>query len=138
MRFFAVIDTNVLVSALMSKTDDSATAQVLDRLVSGEVTLVYSDEIFHEYDDVLHRRRFGFPVKKVSVLLEFIKKYGEKLTPTPIGEILPDPKDLPFYEVVMEKGTDESWLVTGNLKHFPVKPFIVTPREFLDILDGNV
>lgn len=57
------------------------------------------------------------------------------IVPTPTGEILPDMKDLPFYEVVLEKGEDDAYLVTGNLKHFPQKPFIVTAREFLDILN---
>jgi hypothetical protein len=48
---------------------------------------------------------------------------------------LPDPKDQVFYEVVMEKRKNEvSYLVTGNIKHFPKKPFIVTPREMLDII----
>ena len=30
---------------------------------------------------------------------------------------------------------DAAYLVTGNTRHFPKKPFIVTAREFLDILD---
>lgn len=44
-------------------------------------------------------------------------------------------KDLPFYEVVMEKREDDAYLVTGNLKHFPVKAFIITARQMLEILD---
>ena len=28
----------------------------------------------------------------------------------------------------------DAYLVTGNLKHFPVETFIVTPREMLDIV----
>ncbi len=48
---------------------------------------------------------------------------------------LPDPKDRIFYEVVMEKRkTEEAYLVTGNIRHFPVKPFVVTPREMIDII----
>lgn len=46
-------------------------------------------------------------------------------------------KDLPFYEVVMEKQDDNAYLVTGNLKHFPLEPFIITARQLLDILDGR-
>jgi len=42
---------------------------------------------------------------------------------------MPDPKDKVFYEIVMEKRkTEDAYLVTGNIKHFPAKPFIVTPR----------
>lgn len=44
-------------------------------------------------------------------------------------------KDLPFYEVVLEKRDDNTYLVTGNIKHFPKEPFVVTPRELLDILN---
>lgn len=51
------------------------------------------------------------------------------------GELLPDMKDLPFYEVVVEKQVDGAFLVTENMKHFPAKPFIVTAKEFLDILN---
>ena len=49
---------------------------------------------------------------------------------------LPDPKDSMFYEIVMEKRKNtEAFLVTGNIKHFPKEPFIVTPREMLTILE---
>lgn len=47
----------------------------------------------------------------------------------------PDMKDVPFYEVVLEKWDDDAYLVTGNIKHFPKEPYIVTPRELLDILN---
>ena len=41
-----------------------------------------------------------------------------------------------FYEVVLEKEEDNAYLVTGNIKHFPDKPNIVTAREFLIILEA--
>lgn len=48
---------------------------------------------------------------------------------------LPDTKDRVFYEVVMEeRKREDAYLVTGNIKHFPVKPYVVTPREMLDII----
>ena len=54
----------------------------------------------------------------------------------PVEEIIPDPKDIVFYEVVMEgrKEHDEAYLVTGNIKHFPAKSYIVTPKEMLEIM----
>ena len=42
--------------------------------------------------------------------------------------------DLIFYEVAMEKRDDDAKLVTGNLKHYPIKDFIITPAEMLEIL----
>ena len=46
-------------------------------------------------------------------------------------------KDLPFYEVVLEKKDDNAYLVTGNIKHFPQEPFVVTANQLLEILNNN-
>lgn len=131
----AVIDTNVLVSALLSSHEDAATVQVVSRLLSGEIIPLYSTEIMREYHEVLRRKRFGFSEKTVVTMLDAIEQFGVQVTPGPTGEMLPDQKDLPFYEVVMEKQDDNSYLVTGNIKHFPKRPYIVTAREMLEILD---
>ncbi len=48
-------------------------------------------------------------------------------------EYFPDPKDVVFYEITMSK--EGSYLVTGNIKHFPAKPFVVTPAENIGILE---
>lgn len=135
MPCYAVIDTNVLVSALLSSHNDAATVLVVGKLFSGEVIPLFSNEILKEYSDVLHRTKFHFSEETVSILLQTIEKYGERILPTPINELLPDIKDLPFYEVVVEKQKDNAYLVTGNMKHFPSKPFIVTAKEFLEILN---
>jgi putative PIN family toxin of toxin-antitoxin system len=137
MTYYAVIDTNVLVSALISSHDDAATVLVVEKIFSGEVIPLFNDEIIKEYNDVLRREKFHFSNKTVNILLQAIEKYGEHVVPTPTGELLPDMKDLPFYEVVVEKQEDNAYLITGNMKHFPLKPFIVTPKEFLDILNKS-
>lgn len=138
MICYAVIDTNVLVSALLSGKDDAATVQVLGKVLSGEIIPVYSNVITKEYREVLSRKKFGFLSETIEYLLSAVEKYGILVDPSPSGTILPDMKDLPFYEVVLEKRDDNAYLVTGNIKHFPQKPFVVTPRELLDILsNGN-
>lgn len=137
MICFAVIDTNVLVSALLSSKEDTATVQVVRKLLSGEIVPLYSKEIINEYRNVLEREKFGFSKSIVEYLLAAIIKFGIRVEPSFSGIILPDMKDLPFYEVVMEKRTDDAFLVTGNNKHFPKMPFIVTARELLDILRFN-
>lgn len=53
MICYAVIDTNVLVSALLSSHDDAATVQVVGKLFSGEVIPLFSNEILKEYNEVL-------------------------------------------------------------------------------------
>jgi putative PIN family toxin of toxin-antitoxin system len=136
MVCYAVIDTNVLISSLLSSHDDAANVLIVEKLFSGEVIPVYSNEIMNEYKEVLRRTKFHFTEEIVNNLLQTIEKYGERVKPTPTGELISDMKDLPFYEVVVEKQTDNAYLVTGNKKHFPVKPFIVTANEFLDILNN--
>ncbi len=136
MICYAVIDTNVLVSALLSSKDDSATVQIVGHLICGTIIPIYSNAIVKEYREVLCRKKFGFSSEAVDYLLSAIEKYGMLVEPCPSGMVLPDMKDLPFYEVVLEKRSDDAYLVTGNIKHFPQEPFIVTPRELLDIFEN--
>lgn len=136
MICYAVIDTNVLISALLSEHDDAATVQVVKRMIEGKIIPVYSQKIMKEYQEVLSRKKFGFPQDIVDYLLLAIAKYGVFIEPIPTDAVLPDMKDLPFYEVVLEKRDDGAYLVTGNLKHFPEKDFIITARQMIDILDN--
>ena len=134
MRYYAVIDTNVLISALLSSHEDAATVQVVSKLFSGEIIPLYSAEIIHEYGDVLRRKKFAFTPQLTENMLKTIERAGIWVSPSPIEETLPDMKDMPFYEVVMEKQDDGAYLVTGNTRHFPQKRFIVTAKEMLEII----
>lgn len=134
MRYFAVIDTNVLVSALFSRHPDTATVQIIEKVYTGEIIPLYSDSILEEYEEVLCRPKFHFSVSMIHTLIGSIKTNGISVNPSPTGAELPDMDDLVFYEVVMEKQTDNAYLVTGNIRHFPKEPFIVTPNEMLDII----
>lgn len=135
MNYYAVIDTNVMVSALISNNPEAATVQLVARMISGEITPVYSDDIMKEYREVLHRKKFKFDPQLIDTLLAAVEKFGIFVAPSGTEIILPDRKDVPFYEVVIEKREDNAYLVTGNLKHFPVETFIVTARQMLNILD---
>lgn len=135
MICYAVIDTNVLVSAMLSSKEDAATVQVVSRMLRGEIIPIYSNAITEEYRNVLCRRKFGFEEKLIDYLIASVEKYGILVDPSPSGIMLPDMKDIPFYEVVLEKRVDGAYLVTGNIKHFHKKPFVVTPRELLNLLD---
>lgn len=59
MICYAVIDTNVLVSALLSNHADAATVQVIGRMIAGEIIPIYSEQIMREYQEVLCRKNFG-------------------------------------------------------------------------------
>jgi predicted nucleic acid-binding protein len=49
----AVIDTNVIVSALITHNSAAATVAVVEHILSGDITPVYNEEILNEYDEVL-------------------------------------------------------------------------------------
>ena len=138
MDIFAVIDTNVLVSAMLKK--DSVPHKVIEKVFDGTVTAVISEEILAEYGEVLLRPRFNFPKDGVRRTIQGFMYRGIKLNgiSVPDGETMPDPKDVAFYEVTLDaQQTREAYLVTSNGRHFPVKPFVVTPAEMLEIIEKN-
>ena len=103
MKYYVVIDTNVLVSAVLKS--HSAPGSIVELAFDGPIIPILNEAIEKEYREVLSRPKFHLP------------------------------EDLVFYEVVMEERKEEdAYLVTGNIRHFPTRPFIVTPREMLDII----
>lgn len=134
MRYYAVFDTNVLVSSLLTKQIDTATAQVVDAISTGDIVPLYNQEILNEYDEVLHRAKFSFSEERIRRILIMIQQFGLHVNPSPTGEILGDMDDLVFYEVVMEKRSEDAYLITGNIRHFPKRSFIVTPSEMMSII----
>lgn len=136
MKYYAVIDTNVIVSAMLKA--DSMPALVLKEVLVGNICLLLNQEILDEYLEVLSRKKFHFSVEIVINFVREIKKRAIFIDAMPTDESMPDPDDAVFYEIVMEarKETD-AYLVTGNIKHFPKKPYVVTPKEMIDIMNNN-
>ena len=133
MKYYAVIDTNVIVSAMLKW--NSVPGNVMELVFSGPIIPVYNAEILKEYREVLLRPKFHLTEEIVNDVLENIENRGINVEAEILDIILPDPKDRVFYEVVLEeRKTEEAYLVTGNIKHFPVETFIVTPRKMLDIV----
>ena len=137
MKYYVVIDTNVLISSLLTKRPDSPTVKVVKAISEKSVIPLYNYDILLEYDEVLHRGKFPFTERSIQNALRLFRDYGLHVNPSTTGEILPDMSDLIFYEVVMEKRDDDAYLVTGNLRHFPNKPFIVTPAEMMALIEQS-
>ena len=132
MIIYAVIDTNVIVSALFIKNRDAATFKVLEALQKRNIKLLYNEDILKEYKDVLSRPKFHLPISDITNIIDFIVEEGVVSLRKQSREYFPDPKDVVFYEVAMLK--EDAYLVTGNKKHFPNKPIVVTPAEMVEIL----
>jgi predicted nucleic acid-binding protein len=117
---------------------ESNPGKILLESMTGRIIPLLSEEILSEYREVLNRPKFHFSKKAVDKLLKEIIKRSVFINPEPTTYLLPDPKDIIFYEIVMEtRKISDSYLITGNTKHFPVTPFIVTPKEMLEILSKN-
>ena len=137
MKYYAVIDTNVLISALLTSNPNSATVIILKYVLNGKIIPLYSSTILDEYKNVLTRKKFNFTIYQINYILSAIEKYGLQLEPTHRNISLPDMDDLPFYEIVLDSNVNNTYLVTGNTKHFPKEPFIVTARQMLEIIEKS-
>jgi putative PIN family toxin of toxin-antitoxin system len=138
MHYYAVIDTNVLVSAMLKF--QSVPWQIANEALLGDLIPLLCDEIVEEYREVLARPKFKLDQRAVEEFIEGMIDRGIFVDAVSVDEIIPDPKDVIFYEVIMEgrKEHDDAYLVTGNIKHFPIKSFVVTPKEMLDIMYNHI
>lgn len=134
--YYVIIDTNVLVSALITRNIESPTVKILRFLSESKIIPVYSAGIIHEYKNVLKRSKFHLSEEVIYSVLNDIENYGIEITKVPeVKEIMFDPKDVVFYAVTLAVQKENAFLVTGNSKHFPNKPFIVTPSQLVEILN---
>lgn len=132
-----VLDTNVLVSALLSPL--GAPAQVWSLVEQGVVQVCVDQRILLEYHDVLSRPEFKIPTHEVNTILAFIEDEAEVVMPKPLPLLTSDRDDQKFVEVAL--AAHASYLVTGNLKHFSglhkYSLHVVSPRGFLEELLGK-
>ncbi len=138
MKYYAVIDTNVLVSALLAslKSKDTPPVQILDYILDGVIVPVYNDEIIAEYTEVLNRAKFAFPDDAVTNIITAFLSIGiESERIYAQDAACKDPDDAVFYEIALS--VQNSYLVTGNIKHFPASPAIVTPARMIEIIQSE-
>ena len=124
-----VLDTNIIVSALLKP--DSKPAYVFNTFTDRRIDLYYSDGIMAEYKRVLSYTRLKFSDKLTSDTIGDVVRLGKLLSVTPSVIPLPDETDRVFYDTAAAVG---AYLVTGNMKHYPDEPHILTPAAFLDTL----
>ena len=132
---YAVIDTNVIVAAMMARRADSATVKVLNAVRDGRLKPVLAPEIVAEYNEVLARDKFHFLPEDVRQTIDAIASCALFLDPQPSGEAFADETDRVFYEVALAGRDDGTRLVTGNLRHYPISPIVVTPAQMVAIIE---
>ena len=132
MKTHAVIDTNVIISALISTKSDSATVQVLDKLFDEEIIPLYNQEILKEYREVMNRPKFQIAQSDVELVIKSITESGIEIDAVYSDVVLTDPKDQVFYDVFLS--FPDSYLITGNLKHFPTNDHIINPAGLISLM----
>jgi putative PIN family toxin of toxin-antitoxin system len=121
-----VVDTNILVSALLA---GGPPALILDRIADRKIRPCFDDRILSEYWDVLSRPKFHFSPWQLNRLIHDMVKAGFSIeVSVPSAFSMPDEEDWKFYDVAR---TADAMLITGNIKHYPAEPFILTPAAFI-------
>lgn len=132
MKYYAVIDTNVLVSFLLTKNMESSVVKVVELVKNETIVPLLHTEILEEYKEVLKRDYLKIDDSYVTDLMETIIKLGVFCDRKEAFGPFPDPDDIVFYEVSLS--VEDSYLITGNIKHFPKNGHVVTPAEMLQII----
>ena len=136
-RVKAVLDTNVVVSALLK--DGGREALIVDLALSGRFTPVVSKDLLGEYEEVLRRPRLGLNPARVTRAMRAIRSKALCVDPQIFVQGAHDPDDNMVLACALAGGAD--YLVTGNTRHFP-KEFqsirIIPPRQFLVILAAEL
>ena len=120
MNYYAVIDTNVLVSALLRPK--SIPGIVLKEALGGRVIPLLNSEILDEYGEDLSRRKFSFDQRNIRVVLDGLVKRALFIDAGPVDEYLPDPKDVVFL----------------CSYHGKTERSVVTPKQMLEIINEDV
>lgn len=137
----AVVDTNVLISGLFG-IKNSPSASVLNAIRSQKIILVTSPSILEEVVEIINRERV---IKRTKMSpkerKDFIDKLIERSDVTPgiqLSQMVSrDAKDDKFLACAVEAKAD--YIVTGDEDLLVLKDYegikIITPREFVDILN---
>ena len=125
-----VLDSNIIISAAISPNGNPA--KIVNAVLDKNIQIYYSAEIMTEYEEVLSRKEFNFNSEKQDTFILGIKKNGILIEPPTSSMFIPDEDDRVFYDTAKAIGAT---LITGNIKHYPKEPFIMTPTGFLASLE---
>jgi uncharacterized protein len=128
-----VIDTNVMVSALIQRSYPYRI--IYDLFIEGKIQLCISDELLSEYYEVLSREKFSkfqdFFIRAEALLAD-IESKSVKYFPTIELDLISDDDDNMILELADECLAD--FVITGNTTDFTFPTYkqtkIVTPREY--------
>jgi uncharacterized protein len=134
----AVIDTNVVVAALLTGDGDSPTARILDGMCNGAFPFLLSTALLAEYREVLLRKKIrtihGLGGREVEDLLVALATNAMVREPEPRTGA-PDISDFQVWSLVQSEAN--CVLVTGDLALLespPPRSRVLLPRQFVNML----
>lgn len=137
MKYFAVIDTNVIVSSMLKK--ESIPGQIMDYVDKGIIVPLVNEEILEEYVEVITRNKFNFEKAAVELVMNGIEKRAIFVEREKTLEDFFDKDDIVFFEIVLSaRSTMDAYLVTGNMKHYPIRSYVVTPSQMIEIIEKDL
>ena len=134
---FAVLDTNILISAALAHNKYSIPYSVFRGVVERRFVPLVDDNIVREYWEVFSRPKFSFMQETINDIVGNTIKFAINQPVPPSGIELPDSDDVVFYDVARAHQDKGAYLVTGNLKHFPNCEFAISPRDFMNTITPN-
>lgn len=134
---FAVLDTNVLISAALAHNKYSILYSVFRGVVERRFVPLVDDNIVREYWEVFSRPKFSFMQETINDIVGNTIKFAINQPVPPSGIELPDSDDVVFYDVARAHQDKGAYLVTGNLRHFPNCEFAISPRDFMNTITPN-
>lgn len=115
MKKPAIVDTNVLVSALVTPEKDTPPARIVRGMLIGEFPFVVSDALLAEYREVLNRAKLrkahGLVPADLAILLVELTQHAIVLHPVAAAPA-PDPGDQHLWELLAARG--DLILITGD------------------------
>lgn len=134
--YYAVVDTNILVSAALAKDRLQSVPYAVFQGISKHLfTPIVDENIVEEYCEVMSRSKFRWNVSYGQRFVDEILKYAISEPVAPTDFALPDVDDRIFYDVAFAHRDKNAYVVTGNIKHFPNVPFAISARNFLDLIN---
>ena len=129
-----VLDTNVVVSGFL--VPQGKPAAILQLALQHHFDICYNTAILAEYEQVLSRDKFAGRIHQPDIqrFVDIIYEIGIKTIVKPSKINMPDKTDRKFYDVAK---ANHAYVITGNTKHYPDEPFILTPTDFIDLLNAD-
>ncbi|MDE0680453.1 MAG: putative toxin-antitoxin system toxin component, PIN family [Gammaproteobacteria bacterium] len=132
-----VVDTNVVVSGLISSDKDSPTVFVLDAMIGSGLVYLLSQKLLNEYSTVLRRpkllRMHGLSSEDIDRLLTHLVANAMWREPAVMGEA-PDSADGHLWALLAT--FPRAVLITGDqllLKEPPSPGSVISPCRFRDV-----